>query len=477
MEYQVAIPSYRRPNDLQKKTYKMLLEGGIPEERITVFVASAHEASLYREALPTARIVVGVLGLAAQRAFIHNYYTVGERILFVDDDLQSLRRLAGDKLVLMSDVAGFVEEAFAKMHEVGANIFGIYPASSALYMKNQPELSTDLRYIIGAFYGIVNRDVPVLMFGDNQEDKERTLRYWKKDKVLLRFNHVTLITKYYAPGGMDSPTRKAETEAATAHLVAEFPGLIKQVHKKLHGYYDVRFIPPPKATNPWDTTIEVLPLRAGYDAARDRLLVNLQKTRVPNLGKPSKPEFRKRHGIRADNIGSVGRTATYGFGNTRYHGISEFKWNKKYPETLRALIEFGNTIVPVGWRYTAITLNKNVLARKHRDTNNVGRSVIVGIGDYTGGALRVWDEEDTVSEDYDLRDRPTMFNGALRPHETQPFEGTRYTIIYYCQRWEGKCEGMPEMVGTDASVAVAVGGAGVAEELTEDLSGGGITYA
>jgi hypothetical protein len=40
-----------------------------------------------------------------------------------------------------------------------------------------------------------------------------------------------------------------------------------------------------------------------------------------------------------------------------------------------------------------------------------------------------------------------MFNGALRQHETQPFEGERYTIIYYHGRRAGGCAGMPEMIG------------------------------
>ena len=478
MDYQVAIPSYRRPTELARKSYQMLVKGGVPVDRITVFVASAHEADLYRAALPDGtRIVVGVLGLAAQRAFIHKYYTEGQLILFVDDDLTHLKKLSGDRLITLTDIHSFVEEAFAKMHEVGSKIFSIYPAASSMYMKEQPEFSTELRYLMGGFYGIVNRDPPELLYGDNQEDKERTLRYWKRDKKLLRFNHITMITRFYTPGGMDSPTRKADTEAATMQMVKEFPGLVKQIHKAKAGYHDLRFINPAKAEDAIDSAVEVLPLRAGYEAARDKLLAALAKTHIPKLGNPSKPEHRKRHGVRADNIGSIGRTATYGFGNTRAKGIAEFKWNKKNPEVLRAMIEFGNKVVPPGWKYTAITLNKDVLARKHRDPNNVGRSVIIGIGNYKGGALRVWDEDDTVSEDYDLKDRPTMFNGALRPHETQPFEGERYTLIFYKQKWDGKCEGMPDMVGEDSSVIVAVGGAGTSEELALPLGGDRIAHA
>ena len=464
VDYQVAIPSYKRALVCRNKSYKTLIDGGVPSDRITVFVADEAEEAEYRAAMPDAQIVRGRLGLVKQREFISSKYPRHCNLLFVDDDITQIKRLDGDKLARVEDVDAFIQDGFQRMHEVGSHIWGIYPAASAMYMKRQPEVTTGLAYIIGAFYGILNDYPPILMLGDNQEDKERTLLYWRRYKKLLRLNHATILTRYYAPGGMDSPTRKAETDAGTTALVTEFPYWVKRVFKPKQGIWDVRFIPQPAEGDYEDTTLSVLPRRAGYEAARDALLVELGKVTVPTLGKPSTPERRKRHGVRADNIGSIGRSATLGFGRTRMHGIAEFRFNKKWPELLRALIEFGNTIAPPGWTYTAITLNHNVLARKHRDTSNVGRSIIVGIGDYKGGALRVWDPTDIHYDDINLKDQPTMFNGALRTHETQPFEGSRYTIIYYRQKWEGGCAGMPPMIGKPDELTPA-GGAGDVLEL------------
>ena len=434
-------------------------------ERITVFVANKEEEALYRSTLPTgANIVVGVPGLAAQREFISRRYPLGANLLFMDDDITQIKALDGSKLIQVEDVDAVIELGFKEMSDRGAYIWGIYPAASALYMIRQPAITTDLRYIIGAFYGIKNEHPPVLMYGDNQEDKERTLWYWERYKQVVRLNHVTILTRYYAPGGMESPTRKAMTDTFTQKLVDKWPYYVKRVFKPKQGIWDLRFLPQKEADGFDDTTLSVLPKREGYEEAKAALLTELRKITVPTLGKPSAtPERRKHHGTRADNIGSIGRTATFGYGRTRMYGIAEFRFNKKYPDAFRALINFGNVIAEPGWRYTAITLNHGVLAKKHRDTSNVGRSIIVGIGDYTGGELRVWEPDDAFYADMDIHDKPTMFNGALRTHETQPFEGERYTIIYYRQKWEGSCVGMPEMVGmADPKLDNPVGGAGTA---------------
>ena len=454
MDYEVVIPSYRRPAVLKKKTWKMLTAGGVPPERITIFVADVVEEHMYRAALPAeAKIRVGVLGLVAQRAFAASCYPPGTRLLFVDDDITRLKALSEDKAHLhdIEDVDHWIQCAFATMEDNGSRIFGIYPAASAMYMKPQPEVTMDLRYIIGALYGIISTDVPVLTYGDNQEDKERTLRYWDADKKLIRFNHVTILTRYYAPGGMDSPSRKAETNRVTQQLVTKWPYQVKRIYKPKQQIWDLKFLPQLSSDDPEDLDLTVLEPRSDHATVRDALLTELRKVTIPKLGNGSKTEEqRKHHGVRADVIGSVGRSATFGFGNTR-KGLGEFRYNKKYPALLRALIAYGNRVVPPGWKYTAITLNHGVLARKHRDSSNVGRSVIVGIGDYTDGALRVWNAENTVHEDLDLKDKPTMFNGAMRTHETQPFVGERYTIIYYRQKWQGVCAGMPEMCGSSES--------------------------
>ena len=190
-----------------------------------------------------------------------------------------------------------------------------------------------------------------------------------------------------------------------------------------------------------DDSITKLPIRnlSKYKEARENLLNALKLYTIPKIPKARKPGDTKTATGRGDVIGTNGRTLTLGFGDNR-HGWNFFRSNDKYPEVYKALIEFGNQVVPKGWDYQTITLNHNAKAKKHKDSKNVGKSVIIGIGDFTGGEIRVWDKSGNNHKDYNLHDVPLMFNGGLLFHETQPFtidkyeKGKgRYTMIFYRQ--------------------------------------------
>jgi hypothetical protein len=240
MSWHICIPSYKRPAVLARKTLKTLLEGKVPPERITVYVADEAEEIEYRASVPSSiRIVVGVLGLANQRKFIQSQWPVDTRLVFFDDDITAIKQKVGTGLGTVLDIPKLIDEAFAEMEKAGANIWGVYPACNGLFLSNT--VATKLCYIIGALYGIKNTEGAELKYGDNQEDKERTLRYWKRDGVVCRLNSFSIRTQFYAPGGMDTPTRKAETKIATQQLVEEFPDLITQVYKEKIGIYDIKF--------------------------------------------------------------------------------------------------------------------------------------------------------------------------------------------------------------------------------------------
>jgi hypothetical protein len=193
-----------------------------------------------------------------------------------------------------------------------------------------------------------------------------------------------------------------------------------------------------------DLKVEQLPIRdkAEYEEARNDLLSLLREVTIPKIPKSQYDEDGKLISAARDNvIGRIGRTTNFGFGRTR-RGYQPYRMNERHPELLRALVRFGNLIVPKGWTYQSITLNHGVKAKKHTDGQNNGRSVIIGIGDYTGGKVNIFAEDGTKRKGYDVLDSPTMFNGAIYPHSTQPFKGERYTIIYFKQKKEGTVKGV-----------------------------------
>jgi hypothetical protein len=159
------------------------------------------------------------------------------------------------------------------------------------------------------------------------------------------------------------------------------------------------------------------------------VIPKITKNRVDALGNITTPEREK-------IIGAIGRTCNFGLVRSRRIGYTKSRPSQKYPEIYNAIFKFGNHVCPPGMDITSITLNHGVKAKKHVDSFNVGDSVIVGIGDYDGGKLRVYDagiDSETYTA-YDIRDKPLMFNGAKYAHETEDFTGNRYTIIYYSQR-------------------------------------------
>jgi hypothetical protein len=175
---------------------------------------------------------------------------------------------------------------------------------------------------------------------------------------------------------------------------------------------------------------------SGYEVAKSNLLSILRRTTIPPI--PAGNLARQPDGTiryvsqRGDVIGTEGRTLNFGIGKIRHKGYGEFVTNKEHPELYKALNDYAAKALPEDFVWNTITLNHNVKAKKHIDGLNVGDSYIVGIGDYTGGFLRIYpNETDYIA--MDLKDKPLKFNGALIAHETEDFSGERYTIIFYKQ--------------------------------------------
>ena len=91
-DYVVAIPTYKRYDEVTKKTLPTLKKGGVPKNKIHVFVANKTEEKLYKEKMDPdtyGHIVVGKKGLVNQRIFISEYFPMGTCVVSLDDDVQN----------------------------------------------------------------------------------------------------------------------------------------------------------------------------------------------------------------------------------------------------------------------------------------------------------------------------------------------------------------------------------------------------
>uniref|UniRef100_A0A6C0D2Y1 Glycosyltransferase n=1 Tax=viral metagenome TaxID=1070528 RepID=A0A6C0D2Y1_9ZZZZ len=208
-DYIVAIPSYKRAQLCNEKTLTMLKKNNIPKQKIYVYVANQEELEEYKKVLDTSlygKLIVGKKGLVPQRQFIIESWPAGKNIVFFDDDVASID-LKMSVLFKSKTLDYFFKYAFAESKKQKSFIWGVYPVFNPFFRKGRGELSTCLNYIVGAFYGIINRpnlksiQLTITKENGQKEDVERTLKYFVEDGIVLRFNKVGFVTKYYGKSG------------------------------------------------------------------------------------------------------------------------------------------------------------------------------------------------------------------------------------------------------------------------------------
>ena len=139
-DYIVAIPTYKRYNEITTKTLPTLKKGKVDKKRIYVFVASKTEEKLYKEKMdPNTyhKIVVGKKGLVPQRRYISQYFPSGKKIVSMDDDVQNMIQLKrDDSLKIINNLDTFFKKAFRTIEKKDLYLWGVYPVKNNLFMKN-----------------------------------------------------------------------------------------------------------------------------------------------------------------------------------------------------------------------------------------------------------------------------------------------------------------------------------------------------
>lgn len=203
--FRIAIPSYKRANLLQQLTLRFLFSETIPIDRIDIFVASKEEEELYRAALgPSWRLIVGLPGIHRQREFMESYYPIGSKILFMDDDVKSIKSLYKG---VPFDVV--VERMFDLTEARGCRLWGVYPTDSGLCLKDR--VCKGICYIIGACYGMIVSEFKPSYPTQTTEDFVRSIEYFRQSGV-LRFEGLGIQTKYFNPIGGLSEIRTTERQ-------------------------------------------------------------------------------------------------------------------------------------------------------------------------------------------------------------------------------------------------------------------------
>uniref|UniRef100_A0A6C0KMG2 Glycosyltransferase n=1 Tax=viral metagenome TaxID=1070528 RepID=A0A6C0KMG2_9ZZZZ len=245
-DWVVVIPSYNRVETLKEKTLKVLQDYKIPPSKIYVFVANEEQKELYEAGLEkgsVGHIVVGVKGLAEVRNFIFKYFPKGKHIVEMDDDIRGFIEYDEKAKRHEKPLKNFVEicnRGFAEAKKAGARLWGVYSVPNGFFMK--PTVTTDLRFIIGSFWGCINPGEEIqIPLGSEKEDYQRTILFWEKDGAVVRLNFVAPKTAYYKePGGMQEGNRIAKQNKTVKSMLKRWPQYIQMNPRRKSGYPEIR---------------------------------------------------------------------------------------------------------------------------------------------------------------------------------------------------------------------------------------------
>ena len=170
----------------------------------------------------------------------------------MDDDIRDITQLSNynsknrkeNKKKKLDDLDKLLKKNYDLMKKHKCFIWGVYPINNAYFMF--PRMTSDLRFLVGPFFGIINRKTDDLKLTiEEKEDMQRTLQYFVKDKVILRFNNISIDTSYYkTKGGLQdsSKNRKEESLKSAIFLNKKYPELTKISQKKISGITEIELI-------------------------------------------------------------------------------------------------------------------------------------------------------------------------------------------------------------------------------------------
>lgn len=208
-DYIICIPSYKRAHFCNDKTLATLNKHKIDPKKIYVYVANKEDYDIYKDILNTKfynRLVIGKKGLVPQRQFIMEQWPINKHIVFLDDDVESID-LSLSPIFKKHNLNFFIDYAFKECVKHKSYIWGVYPVFNPFFRKPKSEMTTSLKYIVGAFYGIINRpknksiQLTITKENGQKEDVERSIKYFIEDGIVLRFNKIGFTTKYYGKEG------------------------------------------------------------------------------------------------------------------------------------------------------------------------------------------------------------------------------------------------------------------------------------
>jgi hypothetical protein len=205
----------------------MLEHNGLTD-KLYIFVASEEEKELYVAALagkPYRDIIIGELGITNATKAICNYFPVGQRIVFMDDDLErffEFQKTSPDdnNLICIKDsnnLRQYIEDGFETIDKYDCGAFTASFQTNRVWLRNKPFKEIRPILLFGNFFGTRNNPELILTQWGHGEDVIRSAAYINKFGGMLVYCCIGFHTFYgKEPGGMQKSDRGSDTLATTS---------------------------------------------------------------------------------------------------------------------------------------------------------------------------------------------------------------------------------------------------------------------
>ena len=393
--FKIAIPSYQRYNI---KTLSLLKE--FNKSDIYIFVADQFEYEKYYNEYPNYNIIIGTCGIKAQRNYISNYFNEDTIVISMDDDILAFNDRLNRKLIdAVKDCVEYLRES-----KYGLMTF---PPTANEYFNNENSYTDGMYLCVGVFHMYKVKKLLQLTV-DFVEDYERSLLYIKHDGAVIRNWDLSYKHRPYNLGGLQQSRNTDTLTIETNKLLYKYGDMVSFKYKKDRAQIILKkqsnqVIQLPK-TNIFNELISLLEI-AKLRKYRDYRVYGHKCNNRKNF-----PEYN----------GEV-----FGYITQRKTGIYCLSANSiSQPILYNELLRLGKLICP--FEFNTIQLNKNLVCPSHTDSNNIGHSMLISFGDYTGGEIII----DGI--EYNAYCNPIVFNGSLLEHWNKPISsGIKYSLVYF----------------------------------------------
>lgn len=228
-DFKIVIPSYNRYKKFKKRTYEFLKRHNLLSNA-TLFLQTDEDEKQYQEF--NINIIRSPQGLKNTLNFIYDYYPMDTKLWLLHDDVS---KFINKDNIEPDDIPNIISGCFNSMTLHKANLCGFYPTANPYFMSKAKELNTDCSFIHDPCLLIINKRLYGTEALKYKGDFERTVLYYKRDKIVLRYNHFSPKTSYNPKslGGVGFRTPETEQEQALLFKTT-YPEYVRRIitHKK-----------------------------------------------------------------------------------------------------------------------------------------------------------------------------------------------------------------------------------------------------